>query len=257
MDTELVAPLVAYLQSFSAENLTVLTLICCCGAIVLLFRLFGLGGLYVYGAVAVIAANIQVLKISQFWIVQEPLALGTVTFATTYLVSDILTEVYGTSAAKRGILLSFWAQILITFLMILTLGYKPALQDTAQPAMELLFMPSLRLLFASLVAFVVSQYFDVWIFQRMRDMTKKKFLWMRAMVSFLMSGLLDNFLFSFLAWNLLSPSPLDFGTVVQRYVMGTYLARVLVFLASIPVIYYCRTLKKDEQSLAKEWKHAA
>lgn len=260
MDTEVVVPLLAYLQSFSAECLSVFMLIVCCASVMALFRFYGANGLYIYNAVAVVAANIQVLKCSQFWIVNEPLALGTITFATTYLVSDILIEIYGKEAAKRGVLLSFWALILMTSFMFVTLGFKPAAQDHVQSAMEALFVPSLRLLCASLIAFIVSQFCDIWIFQRMRDITHKKWLWLRATVSFLLSGLLDNLLFSILAWNLLSPTPLGLGIVISRYVLGTYLARILVFLASIPLIYYCRAQKKrvqDSDTSVKLWKDAA
>jgi uncharacterized integral membrane protein (TIGR00697 family) len=240
MDTSIVEPLIAFLQSFSAEGISLILLFLCCGAIVVLLRFYGVNGLYVYNTVAVIAANIQVLKLSYFPFWGEPLALGTIIFATTYLVSDILTEIYGQKVAQAGVWLCFGAQILLTLMMLLALAYVPAAEDTAHGAMALLFTPSLRLFVASLVAFAASQLFDIWIFQKIRHLTHNRRLWLRTVCSFLLAGLLDNMIFSFLAWYLLSPEPLGIGDIWNRYVFGTYMARILVAGISLPTIYYCR-----------------
>jgi hypothetical protein len=240
MDASIVAPLIAYLQSFPAEGVSLILLLLCCSAIVVLLRVYGMSGLYVYNTVAVIAANIQVLKLSYFPFWGEPLALGTIVFATTYLVSDILTELYGQKVARNGVWLCFSAQILLTLMMVLALAYVPAAEDTAHGAMALLFTPSLRLLVSSLIAFAASQLFDIWVFQKMRQVSHDRRLWLRTVFSFLLAGLLDNIIFSFLAWYLLSPEPLGIGDIWNRYVFGTYMARILVAGISLPTIYYCR-----------------
>ena len=57
--------------------------------------------MYIYTVIAVIGANIQVLKIVDFPFFSNPIALGTILFASTFLTTDILTEYYGSKFAKK------------------------------------------------------------------------------------------------------------------------------------------------------------
>ncbi len=225
------------LQGVSNETLSIGVFFVCIIAILLLFRLFQASGLFVYNALITVIANIQVLKMAQFNFSPEPVALGTVTFATAFLASDILTEHYGKDVAKQGVWLSFSAQILIVVLMVLTIGHSPIDNDTSHQAMETLFLPSPRLLIASLSAFALSQLFDIMVFKKLSQITHGKMLWLRTNVSTILSALLDNIIFSTIAWMLLAPNPVSWYTLIYTYILGTYFARVLVSVMSTPVIY--------------------
>ena len=63
--------------------------------------------MYVYTVLAIIVANIQVLKIVNFPFFENPIALGTILFSTTFLTTDILTEYYGVKSARKNILIGF------------------------------------------------------------------------------------------------------------------------------------------------------
>jgi len=76
-------------------------LIFCLCSILLFLKLFGETGMYIYTVIAVIGANIQVLKIVNFPFFSNPIALGTILFASTFLTTDILTEYYGVKFAKK------------------------------------------------------------------------------------------------------------------------------------------------------------
>lgn len=240
--------LILILENFSPEILSLITFLVCAVTILGMLRYFGAAGLYVYNAIAIVVANIQVLHAAKFIFSPEPVALGTVLFATTYLVSDILTEHYGPETAKHALWLSFISQILVTFLMILTLGHTPLSEGFNPPeanvytssnymAMLKLFTPTPRLLFASLVAYILSQLFDIWIFQKIRNFSHGKYIWLRQNASTFLSGLLDSFIFSYIAWVLLSPTPLSFYTLMVSYVIGTYFLRLVVNLLGTPVMY--------------------
>lgn len=186
---------------------------------------------------ATITANIQVLKVAEFGFSPEPVALGTVIFATVFLVSDIITEHYGKKAAQQGVWLSFAMQIFMTIFMLLTIGHHPLPGDVAHTAIETLFLPSPRLLIASLTAFAISQFFEIQIFYRFQIATAGKMLWLRANVSSIMAALLDNVIFSTIAWVILAPNPVTLKSLMFTYILGTYLARVIVSLMSTPIIY--------------------
>jgi queuosine precursor transporter len=260
MDTSFIIPLVEFLQTLSTEFLALLTFICCAVSILILFRLFGSTGLYLYNAVIVLLANIQVLKVVPFWLSPEPVALGTVAFATTYLVSDILTEHYGTAVARRGVWLSFAGHILMTVMMIITLGYSAPAGDKIQEAMMSLFTPSPRILLAGLLAYAISQLLDISLFDWVARLTQRRWLWLRTNIATLLSGLVDNALFSIFAWVLFSPTPISLYSLIFTYILGTYVSRALVAFMSTPVIYLSylllpkpldKQLKKYEAALRK------
>jgi len=75
-------------------------LLFCFSSILLFLKLFGYVGLYVYSALAVIIGNIQVLKTVDFFYSPEPVALGTVLFASTFLCTDIYLTLWQRKARK-------------------------------------------------------------------------------------------------------------------------------------------------------------
>ena len=241
-------------QFLGTELLSVLLLVCLYSIIILLWRLYKRDGLLLYNAVAVIIANIQVLKHSSFIFSNEPMALGTILFATTFVVNDILTEHFGMEVARLSIKLSIVAQLITTILMMFTLAYPSSgdfkgqgnhseIVDYVQFSLYTLFAPSMRILFSSLVAYYISQLIDIKIFQLLKEYTNNKFAWVRLNLSTIISGLMDNILFSTLAWVVLSPKPVSFRTLVITYIFGTYLGRVIVSLTSTPLIYLTYKLK--------------
>jgi uncharacterized integral membrane protein (TIGR00697 family) len=245
MDTVLIVPLIQYLQSLPAEGVSLILFAVCVVSLLGLFKFCGQSGLYLYNIVAIIASNIQVLRVVQFNLSHEPIALGTVVFATTYLCSDLLTEHYGQAAAQKGIAYAFFAQVLMTCLMVIAVGY-PLLSANTHPnpvdlqteqALFVLFTPSPRLLISSLIAFAISQWADIWIFQTLNRLTAGKKLWFRTFASTTLSALLDTVLFSLLAWVIFSPTPVTLSTLLFTYILGTLVARLLISLANTPVMY--------------------
>jgi uncharacterized integral membrane protein (TIGR00697 family) len=246
MDDFLILPLISYLQSLSGEVLSVISFSVGVAVMLFMFRAFGLVGLYVYSSAATITANIQVLKLMTFASMLEPVAHGTATFSTIFLCNDIITEHFGSSAAKKNIWLSFVTQILITITMVIAIGFKSPEDDKAHEAISVLFLPAPRLLLASLAAFVISQLFNIKIFKALSIYCKEKMLWLRSNVALMVSELIDNIIFSSLAWVILSPNPVSTNALIYTYILGTYCLRVLFALFSTPVIYWSYYFKPEE-----------
>ena len=225
-------------------------LVICFFCILLFLRFFGKAGLYVYTCVAIIAANIQVLKIVDFPFFNDPIALGTVLFASTFLCTDILSEYYNTRSARKNIFIGFSGFLLMTIFIILTMGVKPIDEISAgnnyqwalntQDNLISIFMPFPTFFIASMIAYFSSQLFDVWIFEKLSFYTNKKFLWFRNNFSTSVSSLIDNSVFSILAWIILNPEPLEFMTVLFTFILGTYLLRIFITLFDTPFIYLAK-----------------
>lgn len=232
----------------SAESLTILSFLFCSGVILVLLRSYGAMGLYVYNALAIIVANIQVLRFTVYNTYDGPVALGTVLFTTTFLVNDLLSEHYGKEAASKCVSLGFWVQIVMVVWMVLTLGHplvplsgepSPALLEAqiSYEAMVQLFTPSLRMLMASLIAYWFSQWLDVFIFSKLRTMTGGRHVWLRQNASMIISGFIDTALFSILAWRWFSHTPVSWMDLWMTFILSAQFIRILLNLAATPLMY--------------------
>ncbi|MES2252698.1 MAG: queuosine precursor transporter [Pseudomonadota bacterium] len=233
--------LIHILQSYPSEIASLLTFLVCVLAILGACR-YGYGALCAYNALAIVIANVQVLRLGSYLSTPEPVALGTVLFATTYLVSDIITEHYGADAARKTILISFMAQLLASCWMLLCLAHPGVHDDPEQDemfkSMWAIFVPSARLFIASLLSYVVTQLIDISLYQWIRRKSAGRYLWLRQNVSMFASGFLDNLLFSVLAWIVLNPNPLSFNTVIMSYVLAGCIIRIAVNIMGTPVLYW-------------------
>ena len=222
----------------------------CLLAILFLLKFFGEVGIYLYTTIAVIAANIQVLKIVDFPFFYNPIALGTILFATTFFATDILTEYYGVKFARRNILISFVGFLLMTIIMLFTLGFKPLSIEIAgddhawalniQNHLLGIFLPLPIFFVSSMIAFLLSQFFDVWIYEKISQITKKKYIWVRNNISTILSSFLDNTIFSVFAWIILNTNPLDFKIVFFKFIIGTFVLRIFLAIIDTPFIYLAK-----------------
>ncbi|SVC77235.1 uncharacterized protein METZ01_LOCUS330089 [marine metagenome] len=138
----------------------------------------------------------------------------------------------------------------MTIIMLFTLGFTPLESDNvgeeyawALPIQKNLlgiFIPFPTFFVASMIAYLFSQYFDVWFYEKISYLTDKKFLWLRNNISTMTSSLLDNTIFSIFAWIIFNPNPLDFNTVIFTFILGTYILRIVIAILDTPFIYLAK-----------------
>ena len=247
MDLDIVFILSKIANFIGSEWLSAFMLILCYATMLFLWRIWQVKGIYLYNILAVIIANIQVLKMTSFSGISEPVALGTILFATTFTASDILTEHVSGDEAKQCVKICFVAQLIMTIFMLLTvvfptqgdiMGHESGtIINPVQYAMFILFAPSVRITIASLISYYISQMVDIYVFKFVSNLTKQKMVWLRFNVASFVSGLVDNIIFSTLAWVVLAPNPVSFKTLVITYIFGTYFARIAVSILSTPAMY--------------------
>ena len=258
------------INSISNQNTEVvwfIMLILCFLSILVFLRLFGYVGLYVYSAIAIIAANIQVLKQANFnffssinekiipFYEPSPIALGTILFASTFLCTDILSEYYGKEKARTNVLIGFCSFFLMTILMLVTIGIQPAEGEwvsMVQNSLAILFTPMTSIFVASMIAYLISQYFDIWFFNYLKTISSNKLLWLRNNVSTAVSSLIDNTIFSIFAWIILNPNPFPLSDVIMTFILGVYLLRVFIALLDTPFIYLAKYFIPEEKNSPPE-----
>lgn len=233
------------------EVLWIILLLVNFGAIILAYRIWGKLGLYFWIPVAVMVANVQVTKTIELFGITA--TLGNIVYASSFLVTDILSENYGKKNASRAVAIGFFALIMFTLLMNMALWFTPAPGDFAHSSLETVFGFLPRITIASLIAYGISQTHDVWAFQ----FWKKKWphphhLWIRNNLSTMVSQLLDSITFTLIAfYGVFSTN------VLIEIVISTYLLKWIVAALDTPFVYlgrfiYKKNLDKWPESKAGE-----
>lgn len=204
---------------------------------VLIFRFFGKFGLYTLIVASVITCNIQVLKTVQLF--GFVATLGNVLYGSIFFTTDILSEVYGKKAARRGVWLGFIGMALMTIWMQIGLRFIPDVSDFAQGSLSAIFGLMPRVAAGSMVAYLLSQHHDVFAFHFWRKRTKGRFLWLRNNASTMVSQAIDSAIFCTIAlWGLF-----DTNTWLQ-ILATTYFLKWLVAIIDTPFIYLAKKLSK-------------
>jgi uncharacterized integral membrane protein (TIGR00697 family) len=215
----------------SNELLWLIMLVMNFGIILLVYRFFGKIGLFCWIPVACILANIQVLKLVEVFGITA--TLGNIIYASSFLVTDILSENYGEKSARKSIYIGFVALFAMTVLMNLALLFTPATGDFAQDSLVSIFALMPRITFASFAAYLVSQFHDVWAYSFWKRFKPDvKFIWLRNNLSTLVSQFIDTLIFTFIAfWGSLSKE------LFLEVLITTYVFKLIVALADTPLVY--------------------
>ncbi|TVQ98557.1 MAG: VUT family protein [Desulfovibrionales bacterium] len=198
--------------------------------VVVIFRYFGKQGLFAMIVFNLILCNIQVLKTIELFGLTT--TLGNILYASVFFSTDLLNEHYGREEAKKAVILGFLSLILAVTYMQIALVFIPAASDFAQPHLEAIFGVLPRIVLASMVAYLVSQWHDIWAFHFWKARTGGKHLWLRNNASTLASQFLDTIIFCSIAF--LGMFPME---VWIQIVISTYLIKLLVAVLDTPFMY--------------------
>lgn len=153
----------------------------------------------------------------------------------SFLVTDIVEEVYGKKKSKELIIAGVVSLVIFLGFILIFVALPPASRFKQNEEYTAIFGTSARIVFASITAFLLSQFHDVWSFWKLRAFTKKRFLWFRTNVSTILSMVIDTFVFMFLAFYMLTPM-FTFWFVIQMII--PYLIFKMIWgIMSTPLVY--------------------
>ncbi|MGG3913694.1 queuosine precursor transporter [Rossellomorea vietnamensis] len=207
--------------------------------LLVMYRMFGRTGLFVWIGISTILANLQVVKTIEIFGLTA--TLGNAMYGTAFLVTDILNEKYGKKDAQKAVWLGFFTLIVMTIIMQLALLFQPHPDDFAQESLATIFGIIPRIALGSLAAYLVSQFTDVYIFTYL----KKKFptdgqFWIRNNGSTMVSQLLDTLVFTSIAF--LGEYPMH---VWFEIFITTYLLKWVISLMDTPFGYIAKRFPKN------------
>lgn len=213
------------------------------GVVLLAYRMFGKVGMYAMTVIATLLANIEVLMLVDGFGMEQ--TLGNVMFASTYLITDILSENESEKSAARAVWLGSFASAAMLVFTQYWLLYTPATADRISPHIRAVFSTTPRVLLASFAGYVVSQRFDVWLYHRWWKFTEKKsgdstkFLWVRNNFSTLISQIANTAIFTLIAF-----SGLYNTETLLRIMLSSYVVYIFTSLLDTPAVYAARWMKR-------------
>lgn len=161
-------------------------------------KLLGKKGLVAWVACAGILANLQVNKCINLFGLSA--TLGNVLFASSFLATDILSECYGKKTARNAVIAGIAFMLIFIFVSQISLAFIPSEADFIHGAMSEVFAMSLRTTSASVFMYAIANLADVYLFDKIKQWTKGKHLWLRNNVATIITNCLENFGFVFLAF---------------------------------------------------------
>ncbi|EHJ06765.1 queuosine precursor transporter [Staphylococcus simiae] len=202
---------------------------------VLMYRAFGKQGLIAWVAIGTIIANIQVIKTVEIFGISA--TLGNVMFASIYLATDILNDIYGRKVAKRAVWLGFSSTLVMIIVMQVSLQFIPSADDVAQQGLETIFNIVPRIALGSIIAYIIGQHIDVFIFSIIKKIfsSDKTFI-IRAYGSTIISSIIDTALFVTIAF--LGSLP---NAAVFEIFITTYILKLVSTIFNVPFGYIAKS----------------
>ena len=197
----------------------------------------------------IIAVRLIAIRLSDAIELTLPAAI--VLFPIAYIVGDVLTEVYGYPAARRGIWIAFGCNLLAVVAIWLAGILPPASfwtagvyenPEQADQAYQAILGFTSRLLVASFLAYLVGEFLNSFVLAKMKVRTEGRYLWMRTIASTIVGQGADSLIFITVAfYGILPDSALMTAVVTQWLVKSAYEA-----LATPLTYWVVNSLKRSE-----------
>lgn len=178
------------------------------------------------------------------WVI---LPAAVIIYVFTYPILDVITETYGKKYARRTVFAGLIAQAFALLFIYIAIHFPAAPFYEDQASFELIFAGSFRVTLASLIAYIVSQNADVFIFDALKKRHGTKKLWVRNNASTMVSQLLDTTLFITIAFLGTMPLGALLGMIISQYIF-----KFIVAIVDTPIVYALVALVRRKQSQEKD-----
>jgi uncharacterized integral membrane protein (TIGR00697 family) len=172
-----------------------------------------------------------------FTVAGVTLPVSVIWYPLTFLVTDIVSEVYGARRARYLVVTGFAMSLILLGFSLAGIALPAASFYALDREYAQIFGPIWRLLFASMAAYLLAQLVDVQLFHFWKRVTRGRHLWLRNNASTMVSQLVDSFTVNMI---FLYKNPAVFqGTLgdLLGVILGVYVVKVLIAAADTPLCY--------------------
>lgn len=169
--------------------------------------------------------------------------LGSALFSMLFLATDIITEHYGKKEAYTAIKLGTIALLFFLFVIKISTLFVPSGTNTIFDSFNALFSGQWRIIFADIViSYFVFQMFNVWLFNKIKQLTKNKHIWLRTNVAAWTCNILVAILFFQAAFAGVLPQ-----NILWQLILVGLVVKLFIVVLETPVIYLSyKFLPKNE-----------
>ncbi len=196
-------------------------------------RRFGVEYPLAFMAMLVLSASVLANKIVIFGPFFVP--AGIIVASATFLMTDILSELWGREVATRAVWIGFLTMICFSIAVEAAVFWPaaPFALERAEMFNGILGQTP-RIALASIVAYFVSQHHDVWAYHFWKEKTNNRHLWLRNNASTIVSQLLDSAIFITIAF---------YGTMpIASMILDMWLVKIVIAVLDTPFLYWGRRL---------------
>jgi uncharacterized integral membrane protein (TIGR00697 family) len=188
---------------------------------------------------ALVLSNIVAVKLVEVW--DRVFDAGTLLFPLTYLIGDVLTEVYGYRRSRLVIWVGFAASLVSIGAIQIAIALPAAgFWEENQAAYETVLDSTWRIFLASLAAYLVGEFTNAYVLAKLKIATHGRWLWLRTSTSTIVGEGLDSAIFSTIAFA-------GTGVPLANQIVTIWVIKVAWEIAATPLTYLaCGFLKKRE-----------
>lgn len=183
--------------------------------------------------VLILTANFIGGKVTQLWGIEFTVAIFLM--PVSVLITDIIQEVYGKKKIKQFVKIALICLVIVMAYTALSVYAPFAGRSFVKEEYTKVFGMSLRMMLASLIAFALAQYHDIWAFNFWKQKTKGKYLWLRNNLSSIVSEFIDTTIFMFLAFYAISPK--FTAAYILLLIIPYWILKSVVVVAHTPLCY--------------------
>ncbi len=178
-------------------------------------------------AALVVIAGILANKIVYFGSLHVP--AGVIAFSMTFLITDVLSEHWSKKHAQKAVWAGLISNLVFIVLLYIAIIWPSPFKDAAEMFNNALGLTP-RIILAGIIAYLLSQHHDVWIYNLLKKLTKNKQLWLRNNLSTIISQLIDSVVFITLAFGGVFP--------VIPLIFGQWIVKIIIAILDTPFIYF-------------------
>lgn len=183
-----------------------------------------LSSLFIGGLVVAAVVSSKIILVAGFAV-----PAGVLAYSLTFIASDVISEVWGKERANEVVFSGFVTLVMTSALAWLAVSWPAAPFWGGQDAFASVIGNTPRIVAASLVAYLISQKHDIWLFHFLKKQTNGKHLWLRNNVSTMISQLIDSTIFVTIAfWGILP---------VTEVILGQWIIKLAIAAVDTPIVY--------------------
>ncbi len=205
------------------------TVLIICFLFTLIVTKLGKEWLLLLPPIFLVIANIFASQITSVFGIFTSLAVAL--YACIFLTTDIIEEHWGKAEAGKAVWMGLLSQVaLVVFSQLMIRGSVIEFSQPIREALTTIFSFTPRIVLGSFIAYLISQNWDIWIYQTLKEMTKGRHLWLRNNVGTITSQFIDTVIFITIAFYGVLPTIIPF-------ILSVWVLKILIALLDTPFIY--------------------